>query len=244
MERSLLYINYKEVDHWPPISSRCMVKVPLLIQQVPLQPVRGFSWSQNESCLPNDELTLKPSSCIEFDDISYSMVIRLDYKKITVPYMGEQWKKHGLLKDRPSLVIVDIFQGQCTATVNTILQENNIIKYYVQYFPTTTLNKFAATCETHVHDKQFLLLHHAVLSCIYNCYCMYACVYCTSCTCSGHASVFGIVARWCCTCASWLYELPSALGSQHKSAKEFLTKEFQNWYAQQLCNEKLMNLCA
>ena len=48
-----------------------------------------------------------------------------------MPYFDVKRKKHGLPKDHPGLVIFDVFTGQCTTSVNTILQENNILYVHV-----------------------------------------------------------------------------------------------------------------
>ena len=90
-------------------------------------------------------------------------------RKIIVPYMDEQRKKHGLPTDHPGLVIFDVFRGQCTATVNTILQDNNILYVHV-----------LANCTDRLQPLDL---------------------------------------------------------SINKPAKEFLRKEFQNWYAQQICKQ-------
>ena len=55
---------------------------------------------------------------------------------IIIPYIQDKRKEHKLPDDYPALVLYDVFKGQCTANVSSILQANNIL--YVLIPPNCT----------------------------------------------------------------------------------------------------------
>ena len=63
----------------------------------------------------------------------------IDYvKKIIIPYVTETRIKLNLNADHPTLVLFDVFKGQCTEQVLQLLQDNNILYIFV---PANTTDK-------------------------------------------------------------------------------------------------------
>ena len=57
---------------------------------------------------------------------------------IIIPYIQDKRKEHGLPDDYPALVLYDVFKGQCTANVGSVLQANNILYVLI---PPNCINK-------------------------------------------------------------------------------------------------------